>query len=63
MDLAPFVCGGLAAMCAECGTFPIDTSKIRLQIQGQVMEASLKDVKYTGMASRSITLGWCFRPA
>jgi len=36
----PFVFGGLASVTAECCTFPIDTSKTRLQIQGQVSEGA-----------------------
>jgi len=30
-------------------TFPIDTTKTRLQIQGQMMKEALKENKYTGM--------------
>jgi len=30
-------------------TFPIDTTKIRLQIQGQHTKQALKDNKYNGM--------------
>ncbi|XP_055868352.1 kidney mitochondrial carrier protein 1-like isoform X2 [Biomphalaria glabrata] len=48
-DWRPFVYGGLASIAAECGTFPIDTTKTRLQIQGQVMDAQLRDLKYRGM--------------
>ncbi|XP_065644606.1 kidney mitochondrial carrier protein 1 isoform X2 [Hydra vulgaris] len=49
MDWKPFLYGGLASMTAELGTFPIDTTKTRLQIQGQVIEASLKQLRYKGM--------------
>ncbi|XP_052783692.1 kidney mitochondrial carrier protein 1-like [Mya arenaria] len=45
----PFVYGGLASVTAECGTFPIDTTKTRLQIQGQRIDAKLSQVKYNGM--------------
>ena len=31
------------------GTFPIDTTKTRLQIQGQVTEISLNQLRYRGM--------------
>jgi len=41
IDIRPYVCGGLAAMFAETITFPMDTAKTRLQIQG-------KEVKYRG---------------
>jgi solute carrier family 25 protein 14/30 len=30
----PFVYGGLASCIAEAATFPIDTAKTRLQLQG-----------------------------
>jgi len=48
----PFVYGGIASVTAECFTFPIDTSKTRLQIQGQASESatSLRNrVHYRGM--------------
>lgn len=49
----PFVYGGLASVTAECFTFPIDTSKTRLQIQGQASEAACsmlrQRVQYRGM--------------
>ena len=48
-DYKPFVYGGLASMIAESCTFPIDTSKTRLQVQGQVIDSSLKTLKYRGM--------------
>lgn len=31
------------------GTFPIDTTKTRLQVQGQVSDAKFREVKYNGM--------------
>lgn len=31
------------------GTFPIDTTKTRLQVQGQTIDARLKEIKYRGM--------------
>lgn len=34
---------------ALSGTFPIDTTKTRLQVQGQVIDAQLKTLKYRGM--------------
>jgi len=36
-------------MSAELGTFPFDTTKTRLQVQGQVVNESLKELKYRGM--------------
>lgn len=32
------------------GTFPIDTTKTRLQIQGQTIDRSLTELKYRGMS-------------
>ncbi|XP_046362660.1 kidney mitochondrial carrier protein 1-like [Haliotis rufescens] len=48
-DWRPFIYGGLASMTAECGTFPIDTTKTRLQIQGQRIDARHTELKYRGM--------------
>ncbi|XP_029648341.1 kidney mitochondrial carrier protein 1 isoform X1 [Octopus sinensis] len=48
-DWRPFVYGGLASVTAECGTFPIDTTKTRLQVQGQVIDSRLTECKYRGM--------------
>lgn len=45
----PFVYGGLASCVAEFGTFPIDTSKTRLQVQGQKLDANHSELKYRGM--------------
>ncbi|KAK6485435.1 kidney mitochondrial carrier protein 1 isoform X2 [Huso huso] len=45
----PFVYGGLASVTAECGTFPIDLTKTRLQVQGQVSDAQHKEIRYRGM--------------
>ncbi|XP_025079624.1 kidney mitochondrial carrier protein 1-like isoform X2 [Pomacea canaliculata] len=49
-DWRPFVYGGLASITAECGTFPIDTTKTRLQIQGQKIDARYTELKYRGMS-------------
>jgi len=49
MDWRPFAYGGLGSVVAEIGTFPIDTAKTRLQVQGQVVDKSLKEVRYRGM--------------
>lgn len=45
----PFLYGGLASITAECGTFPIDLTKTRLQVQGQVNDAKYKEIRYRGM--------------
>ncbi|XP_035250099.1 kidney mitochondrial carrier protein 1 [Anguilla anguilla] len=45
----PFVFGGLASVTAECGTFPIDLTKTRLQVQGQVGDSKYKEIRYRGM--------------
>ncbi|XP_068604781.1 kidney mitochondrial carrier protein 1-like isoform X2 [Brachionichthys hirsutus] len=52
----PFVFGGIASVVAECGTFPIDLAKTRLQVQGQVGDSKYREVRYRGMthALRSI---------
>jgi len=47
-DLRPYIFGGLAAMCAEMITFPLDTAKTRLQLQGQVCDNQWKTTKYRG---------------
>ncbi|CAG9567618.1 unnamed protein product [Danaus chrysippus] len=48
-DWRPFVYGGLASIVAEFGTFPIDTTKTRLQIQGQKTDPRHVELRYTGM--------------
>ncbi|XP_060517003.1 mitochondrial uncoupling protein Bmcp isoform X2 [Cylas formicarius] len=48
-DWRPFVYGGLASCVAEFGTFPIDTTKTRLQIQGQKLDKNHRTLKYKGM--------------
>lgn len=48
-DWRPFVYGGFASVTAEFGTFPIDTTKTRLQVQGQVTDVKFKELKYRGM--------------
>ncbi|KAL5265122.1 hypothetical protein ACHWQZ_G006010 [Mnemiopsis leidyi] len=57
MPWQAFVYGGLAAMTAEALTFPIDMSKTRLQIQGQVADARLSALKYRGMIHTLVTVG------
>lgn len=48
-DWRPFVYGGLASITAEFGTFPIDLTKTRLQIQGQTSDALHSATRYRGM--------------
>ncbi|XP_022338343.2 kidney mitochondrial carrier protein 1 [Crassostrea virginica] len=48
-DWRPFIYGGIASVAAESGTFPIDTTKTRLQVQGQTIDVRLKEIKYRGM--------------
>lgn len=48
-DWRPFVYGGLSSCTAEFGTFPIDTTKTRLQIQGQRLDGRFRTVRYHGM--------------
>ena len=36
-DLKPFFFGGIASCVAETVTFPIDTAKTRLQLQGKFL--------------------------
>nr|XP_038040292.1 brain mitochondrial carrier protein 1-like isoform X1 [Anas platyrhynchos] len=45
----PFVYGGLASIVAEFGTFPVDLTKTRLQVQGQSADARFREVRYRGM--------------
>ncbi|KAA0198777.1 Brain mitochondrial carrier protein short-inserted form [Fasciolopsis buskii] len=48
----PFVYGGTAAIFAESCTFPIDTSKTRLQIQGEMVTGTAK--KFSGGTYRGM---------
>lgn len=48
-DWRPFVFGGLASITAEFGTFPIDTTKTRLQVQGQTTDLLHSATRYRGM--------------
>ncbi|KAG1677969.1 Kidney mitochondrial carrier protein 1 [Nymphon striatum] len=48
-DWRPFLYGGIASITAEYGTFPIDTTKTRLQIQGQKIDSKVSELKYRGM--------------
>ncbi|KAG5448686.1 Kidney mitochondrial carrier protein 1 [Clonorchis sinensis] len=56
----PFVYGGTAAIFAEACTFPIDTSKTRLQIQGEMISGSAAKFvggPYRGMLHCVVTVG------
>lgn len=43
-------------MTAEAVTFPVDMSKTRLQIQGQVADVRLSELKYRGMTHTLVTV-------
>ncbi|XP_034637340.1 brain mitochondrial carrier protein 1 isoform X1 [Trachemys scripta elegans] len=49
LNWKPFVYGGLASLVAEFGTFPVDLTKTRLQVQGQSVDARFQEIKYRGM--------------
>ncbi|XP_011830033.1 PREDICTED: kidney mitochondrial carrier protein 1 [Mandrillus leucophaeus] len=57
LNWKPFVYGGLASITAECGTFPIDLTKTRLQIQGQTNDAKFKEIRYRGMLHALVRIG------
>ncbi|KAH0947747.1 hypothetical protein HN011_000756 [Eciton burchellii] len=48
-DWRLFMYGGLASSVAELCTFPLDTTKTRLQVQGQKCDQKLARLKYSGM--------------
>ncbi|XP_067647645.1 mitochondrial uncoupling protein Bmcp [Eurosta solidaginis] len=55
-DWRPFIYGGLASITAEFGTFPIDTTKTRLQIQGQKIDQTFSQLRYRGMTDAFIKI-------
>lgn len=57
LNWKPFVYGGLASITAECGTFPIDLTKTRLQIQGQTNDAKFREIRYRGMLHALMRIG------
>ncbi|XP_021570163.1 kidney mitochondrial carrier protein 1 isoform X1 [Carlito syrichta] len=57
LNWKPFVYGGLASITAECGTFPIDLTKTRLQIQGQMNDTNFKEIRYRGMLHALVRIG------
>ena len=48
MPVEAFVYSGLSAVIAELVSYPIDTCKICLQVQGQVTDNALTAIKYRG---------------
>ncbi|XP_015509262.1 mitochondrial uncoupling protein Bmcp [Neodiprion pinetum] len=55
-DWRPFVYGGLASIVAEFGTFPLDTTKTRLQVQGQKLDQKHASLKYSGMTDALVQI-------
>lgn len=55
-DWKPFIHGGLASIIAELGTFPLDTTKTRLQIQGQKLDKKYAYLKYSGMTDALVQI-------
>ncbi|XP_076666703.1 uncoupling protein Bmcp mitochondrial [Andrena cerasifolii] len=55
-DWRPFLYGGLASIVAELGTFPLDTTKTRLQIQGQKLDKKYAHLKYSGMTDALVQI-------
>ncbi|XP_041111770.1 kidney mitochondrial carrier protein 1-like isoform X1 [Polyodon spathula] len=49
LNWKPFIYGGLASIVAEFGTFPIDLTKTRLQVQGQTFNTHYTEIRYKGM--------------
>ncbi|SPP76765.1 mitochondrial uncoupling protein Bmcp [Drosophila guanche] len=55
-DWRPFVYGGVASITAEFGTFPIDTTKTRLQVQGQKIDQTFTQLRYRGMTDAFVKI-------
>ncbi|EDV96670.1 mitochondrial uncoupling protein Bmcp [Drosophila grimshawi] len=55
-DWRPFIYGGMASITAEFGTFPIDTTKTRLQIQGQKIDQTFSQLRYRGMTDAFVKI-------
>ncbi|XP_064001658.1 putative mitochondrial transporter UCP3 isoform X3 [Pogoniulus pusillus] len=54
---AKFLCAGTAACIADLCTFPLDTAKVRLQIQGEVrVPRSSSAVQYRGVLGSLLML-------
>ena len=43
------VCVCVRVLCGTVGTFPLDTTKTRLQVQGQQRDALCRQSRYRGM--------------
>ncbi|CAF97241.1 unnamed protein product [Tetraodon nigroviridis] len=54
LNWKPFIYGGMASIVAEFGTFPIDLTKTRLQVQGQ---SQYTEVRYRGMFHALFRIG------
>ncbi|XP_067085331.1 brain mitochondrial carrier protein 1 isoform X3 [Osmerus mordax] len=54
LNWKPFIYGGMASIVAEFGTFPIDLTKTRLQVQGQ---SQYMEVRYRGMFHALFRIG------
>uniref|UniRef100_A0A8K9V8B3 Solute carrier family 25 member 14 n=1 Tax=Oncorhynchus mykiss TaxID=8022 RepID=A0A8K9V8B3_ONCMY len=54
LNWKPFIYGGMASIVAEFGTFPIDLTKTRLQVQGQ---SQYMEVRYRGMFHALFKIG------
>ncbi|KAL1124085.1 hypothetical protein AAG570_001855 [Ranatra chinensis] len=55
-DWRLFLYGGVASCTAEFGTFPIDTTKTRLQVQGQKIDQKYAQLKYSGMTDAFVKI-------
>lgn len=51
-----FFCAGTAACVAEATTIPLDTAKVRLQIQGEGASLPKSQLKYRGMFGTMMTM-------
>ena len=56
LDLSRYLYGGISAIIAESLTFPIDTAKTRLQLQGQDTERRWVRIRYRGMGHAIATI-------
>ncbi|XP_024053105.1 brain mitochondrial carrier protein 1 isoform X2 [Terrapene carolina triunguis] len=57
LNWKPFVYGGLASLVAEFGTFPVDLTKTRLQVQGQSIDARFQEIKIAPALLRQASYG------
>lgn len=54
--LVKFASAGTAACIADAATFPLDTAKVRLQIQGEGSSKGSIQLKYRGMVGTMVTM-------